>query len=361
MASDLLAMQAPQGVPRSPFFETTTDPLLPPQRVDEMLAHFPDSVYDKRPESHLSRLLKVLLGQSGTGQLRKRYAYAHLSQFISTIRYHDLDRFFSGIFGLKRFIRERIDIDAHRDSATDDEWEAINAADASYRSRLEAFTASLSMAGTPSGLAMAASALLGSEVRIYETYEFLEMGGALPFDSRLPTAGARSEFVVRPLRSITPEEEYQLVRVLTRIKPSDAVMTIDSSFAANFTPVLPARVATSSAYWHVRKTVAIEPDRAHLYARYVEGQPVEQPRHAFSQYQGEAWNYNAEIVGVASYAEDERGVMTQDVNFGRYFDPYGQPHDYVPEKALRDSDEILMGRYVSDGIISSPISDRSLG
>lgn len=361
MASELLAMQAPQGVPRSTFFETVTDPLLPPQRIDEMLAHFPDAIYDKRPESHVSRILKVLLGEAGTGQLRKRYTYAHLSQFIATMRYHDLDRFFSGIFGLKRFIRERIDIDAYRDAATDAEWEAINAADASYRSRLEAFTASLSMAATPSGLAMAATALLGAEVRIYETYEFLEMGGSLPFDSRLPTAGARSEFVVRPLRTITAEEEYQLVRVLTRLKPADALMTIDTSLANTFIPLTPSRVATPSEYWHVRKEVSIEPDNAGFYTRYVEGEPVEQPRLAFSQYQGEAWNYNGEIVEVSSYVEDDDHVLVQSVNFDRYVDHSGQPYDYTPAKALKDPTKILLGRHISDGILSAPIADRSAG
>lgn len=359
MASDLLAMQAPQGVPRSTFFETVTDPLLPPQRSDEMLAHFPDNIYDKRPESHLSRLLKVLLGQSGTGQLRKRYTYAHLSQFIATTRYHDLDRFFSGIFGLKRFIRERIEIDAYRDAATDDEWEAINAADASYRSRLEAFTAALSMAGTPSGMAMAASALIGDEVRVYETYEFLEMGGALPFDSRLPTAGARSEFVVRPLRSITSEEEYQLVKVLDRLKPAEAILTIDTSLAATHIPLPPARVSASSSYWHVRKEVSIQSEKARFYARFIEGEPVEQPRLAFSQYQGEAWNYNGEVVEVASYVEDAQGEVVQSVNFDRYVDEAGTHTDYTPERALRDPTKILLGRHVSDGILSSPIADRS--
>lgn len=503
-SSELLSMQAPQGVPRSTVFKTVTDPLLPPQRVDEMLAHFPDNVYDKRPESHLSRLLKVLLGESGTGQLRKRYTYAHLSQFLATTHYQDLDTFFSGIFGLKRFIRESIDIDAYRDSALDSEWEAINAADASYRSRLSAFSAALSMAGTPSGLTMAANALLGHEVRIYETYEFLEMGGSLPFESRvqdiepglitpsvlndcttltgwqadvdpsvgttkaldagtvvitpvvaasLPLAqwlgtysmgkrylavemdpnpkvvfsfngepvspivnevdgwrfydmstmpvvseirayfyppdpwsplrihtiaetdtplppsiaavdaavGARSEFVIRPLRPITTEEKYQLVKVLDRLKPVESILTIDDSFSNTYIPLNVSRVAASSSYWHIRKTVSIDPQRAGFYSHYIDGEPAEQPRLAFSHYQGEAWNYNGEITEVSSYVEDEEtGDRTQDVNFDRYVDYLGHTHDYTPDRALTDPTKILAGRHVSDGVISSPIASRGI-
>jgi hypothetical protein len=113
VSADLLRLQAPLGVPRSTFFETTTDPLLPPWRTTEMLAHFYDAIYDLRPESHLSRLLKVVLGDTGTGQLRKRYTYAHLSQFLLTTHYTDLDLLYGGVFGLHRFLRERLDIDPY--------------------------------------------------------------------------------------------------------------------------------------------------------------------------------------------------------------------------------------------------------
>lgn len=387
MTSELLAMQAPAGVPRSDFFEVVTDPLLPPQRTAEMLAHFYDQVYDLRAESHLSRLLKVLLGDTGVGQLRKRYTYAHLSHFLLTTHFNDLDQMYAEVLGLKRFVRERLSIDPYNEAATDEEWEQITTSDASYRARIESFSHALSMAGTPSGMVLAASAVLGDECRVYESYAFLddeavyadvveaqrnqyadleastygelegktyaELEGWNGFQGRLPDS--RGEFIVRPLRSITAEEQRHLMLALSRIKPAEALMTIDSRPAEIHTTIPVHRAVASSTYWHVRHQVEVDPSNAAYYDRFEEGVAVEQPRAAFSAYQGEAWSYNTDVVGVASYVEDEDGEIIQQGDFERITDDAtGQILDYTPDKALTDSGKILMGRYVSDGVLVAP-------
>lgn len=386
MTSELLDMQAPSGVPRSNFFEVVTDPLVPPNRTTEMLAHFYDEIYDLRAESHLARLLKVLLGDTGIGQLRKRYTYAHLSQFLLTTHYNDLDQMFAEVFGLKRFLRERLNIDVYREAATDEEWERINAADASYRARIEAFSHALSLAGTPTGMVIAASAVLGHECRVYESYQFLdnenvysdtveasantygdleeftygelngraygELEGENPFQGRL--IGSRGEFIVRPLRGISAEEQRQLTYSLNRVKPAEALMTIDARPASLHIPVPVSRAEATSEYWHVRHQVLIDPANAGAYERFDPERPVEQPRAAFSQYQGEAWSYNSDVVSVASYAEDAEGNVEQGVNFEQRLDDSGQTVVHSPELALSDPSEILLGRHVSDGVLSTP-------
>lgn len=390
MSSDavLLAMQAPTGVPRSDLFETITDPLLPPSSTREMLAHFYEGVYDLRPESHLSRFLKVILGDSGAGQLRKRYAYAHLSQFVLTAHFYDLDRLYASVFGLGRFLRERFDIDPYLDAATDAEWEAIDAADASYRNRVAAFSRAIPWAGTPNGMVMAASAVLGDECRVYENYDFLDntdvyvapedpsvntwgdleghtwgyyegrtwasMEGGSTYQGR---ANSRGEFIIRPLRTITDEEKYHLTKVLTRLKPAKALMTIDARPAALYLPVPCHRATASSSYWHIQSKVQVNPKYATAYARVEDG-PVEQPRYAFSQYQGEAWTYNSDVVLVSSYVEDDEGNVVQDYNYERIVTDDGKVVDYKPERALQSMSEILKGRAVSDGIMVSPVAIR---
>lgn len=389
--SVLLDMQAPKGAPRSTFFETVTDPLLPPQQMGEMLAHFFEAIYDLSPESHLSRLLKILLGATGTGQLRKRYTYAHLSHFLLTMRYRDLDQMYAYIFGLKRFLREELGIDPYTEAATDEEWEAIDAADAAYRARVESFSHSLTMTGTPSGLVMAASAILGEEVRVYETYSFLDLEGSAYADSEeaaQKTYGdleeftygelqghtyaelegtsvyqgrlvdSRGEFIIRPLRTISDEERLHLTRVLGRLKPAEALMTIDARPAEMHTRVPVFRAASTSSYWHIQQRVQIAAEDADLYDRYEESEPVQQPRQALSAYQGEAWSYNADVINVSSYIEDEEGAVIQPVNFERSVDEQGQTYDYTPEQALMDPASILMGRYVSDGVLTAPVAVR---
>lgn len=400
MSADLLAMQAPKGVPRSEIFSTVTDPLLPPQQMSEMLAHFHEAIYDLKSEGHLARLLKVLLGDTGTSQLRKRYTYTHLSHFLLTAHYNDLDQLFAEVLGLKRFLRERLNIDVYLDAATDEEWEAIDAADASYRSRVAMFARALSLAGTPSGMVAAASAIIGDEVRVYETYEFLDnaetyaavevattntwgdlewrdeamtqsqtygglqgrtyagLEGSTHFEGR--TVQGRGEFIVRPLRTITDEERLHLVRALDRIKPAEALMTIDARAAAVYTPVPVARASATSTYWHVQSRVHPDPGDAQFYARYSEDGPVEQPKAAFSQYQGEVWNYNSDVAAVTSYVEEEDGTVVQEANFERWTDSTGQVIDQTPEKALTDPEEILRGRSVSDGVLTAPVAVRSV-
>lgn len=385
----LLAMQAPSGVPRSQIFETVTDPLIPSSQTSEMLAHFFDGVYDKSPESHLSRLLKVLLGDSGAGQLRKRYTYAHLSQFILTTNYYDLDRLYASVFGLGRFLRERFDIDPYLDAATDAEWEAIDAADASYRNRVAAFSRAIPWAGTPNGMVMAASAVLGDECRVYENYDFIDTGGYGAIDPSINTwgdleahtwgyfdgrtwgsmeggasfqgkANSRTEFIVRPLRTITDEEQYHLTKVLTRLKPAKALMSIDSRPAALYTSIPVHRAVASSTYWHIQSKVQVNPKYASAYSRVDEHQPVEQPRYAFSAYQGEAWTYNSDVAKVTSYAVDANGNVVQDQNFDRVITPNGSVVDYKPQQALQSADDIMRGRVVSDGVMTAPVAVREV-
>lgn len=392
MSSDaaLLAMQAPVGAPRSDLFETISDPLLPPSQTKEMLAHFFEGIYDLSAESHLSRLLKVLLGDAGTGQLRKRYTYAHLSQFVLTAHYNDLDQFYARLFGLGRFLRERLSIDPYTEAATDEEWEAIDAADASYRNRVAAFSRAIPWAGTPTGMVMAACAVLGDECRVYETYEFLDNATAYTgsetagvnswgdlegqtwgyYDGRTwgsmeggsifrGRTNGRGEFIVRPLRTITDEEKYHLTKVLSRLKPAKALLTIDARPASLHLPVPCHRASASSSYWHIQPKVQVNPKYAANYAR-VADEPVEQPRYAFSQYQGEAWTYNGEVVSATSYVEDENGNRVQDVTYERIVDPSGAVTDYMPMGAIQSPEEILQGRVVSDGVLSAPVAVREV-
>jgi hypothetical protein len=98
----LLDMQAPRGVPISDLVATVTDPINAPMRTNDLLQHFWQGLYDRSPESHLMRLCKVLLGDAGAGNLRKRYVYQHLSEVLLTAHFSDLDRLYGAVFGLAR-------------------------------------------------------------------------------------------------------------------------------------------------------------------------------------------------------------------------------------------------------------------
>jgi hypothetical protein len=384
----LLALQAPTtGAPRSSLLATTTDPLLPPKTVTERLAHFPDNLYDTRPGTHLVRLMSALLGDAGAGGIRKRYVAARLQSVVATMRYLDLDAFYGALFGLRRLSRETLDLNPYIDSATPDEWAEIDARDASYRSRLAAFSRSIPFAGTPEGMIATAEAMLGTECRIYESWVLVDETGSNPGGAP-PTPGARlysdveedfdsygdmdrgtyadveagtggfgrttstnrGEFVIRPMRQITLEELRQLTQVLTRLKPAGALLTVDPLGVEIHSPVQVRDVAADSEDWEVSAKVAASTSVAGYYP-HPSSTPVAQPRPVHAGYQGEAWSYNSDVAGTRSYVLSATGATVSEVDYERVLDGAGRPVDLSPDQALSNPASILLGRAASDGIM----------
>jgi hypothetical protein len=392
----LLARQAPTGAPLPEGVTPVSDPIVTVPRSTDMLAHFFDGLYDKSPESHLSRLLKVLLGDAGMGALRKRYATARFQQVILTTHYSDLDRLYGSLFGFRRVTAEALDIDPYFEDSTPEEWEAIEARDAAYRNRVEQFSRALPLGATKAGMEAVASAVLGgTEVSVYETYLLVDengdnAGGApIPVGARTygdieqqyrfygeiqrgtygdaeggsgsfgrTTTQNRSEFIVRPKRAITLEETYELIRVLSRLKPAEALLTVDSQGVAIHTPVKLRAVAADSTYWEVATKVAPANPVADAYLRIHadKSTPVPQPRPAFSGYQGEAWSYNSDVIKVSSYTEspDAPHPIKATSNYETIYRS-GKPVTFTANRALVDSTRLLLGRSVSDGVLIAPV------
>jgi hypothetical protein len=387
----LLALQAPtSGAPRSTRLDTTTDPLLPARPSAEQLAHlFPD-LYDTRPESHLSRLLKAVLGDSGAGQLRRRYLVAHMGSVVSTTRYLDLDRLYGALLGFPRLSGERLDLSPYTEAATSEQWAELDARDAAYRSRVSEFSRAIPMAGTPAGMAAVARALLSVDCRVYETWALVDEngggnpGGAPPavagrtygeVETHFVTYGAmdggtyadveggtgsfgrtttsnRAEFVVRPLRSMTLEEAYRLTRVLDRLKPAGALLTVDAQGVAVHSPAHIRDASASSTYWEVRTRVVPRPSLAAYYPQ-ASATPVDRARPAFTAYQGEAWSYNSDIQSVTAYTQSTQGAVISAVDYERVTAADGRPVDLTPDRAIADPEAIMRGRAVSDAVMVS--------
>jgi hypothetical protein len=391
----LLALQAPTaGAPRSSAMDTVTDPLLPPATAAGRLDHFWPGLYDLRAETHLARLLKVLLGEAGAGMLRKRYLGARMGSVISTMRYSDLDRFFGQVLGLSRLSREALDTAPYLDDHTSEEWDEIDARDASYRSRVELFARAVALGATAEGMAAAAEAVVGVPCRVYESWRLVDVGGGNPGGAPPPAGGRtygevgaayptygdaesgtyadleagsgdfgrtttnnRGEFIVRPTRLISQEESYALVRVLSRLKPAGALLTVDPRGVAVHSRAEVRDVAADSTYWEVTARVAPTKAAAGLYPRPGAGQPVPQPAPAGARYQGEAWSYNADARSVTAYQESATGARVSDVDHQVYVGADGRRVALTPALALADPSTVLAGRAVSDGVLVGPLYD----
>jgi hypothetical protein len=351
LPNGIVPLQADVTVPQSASLASGTSMLVPDRTISEQLRHFPGEVYDLRPTSHLYRLMQVLLGDAGVGQLRKRLLLAQLQGLSATgARYFDLDRFYGALFGATRTGAEQLPINPmEATTATAAEWESIEAADASFRDRMGALARAVNQGGTVSGLRAAAEAVVGAEVEVFESWAMIEaaedpeemghtwdwmQGGTwgeydgqiwgvlegTPFYGRSGSL-TRSEVMVRVHRDYeaTPagrsqrvSDEWALVRVLERLKPASVLLTVDTQGTSALSPRAIAAAASDSEFWEIATVVTPQqtPLATNPYplsagqedAGLSAGQARVLPRPPLETRLGDEWSYGTQMPVSRSYA-----------------------------------------------------------
>lgn len=376
MAAEILKIQTAEGAPRPTGIDRGTDLILPPERIADRVRHFVEEVYNTSPESHIVRFMKVLLGDAGAGQLRKRLTVVRLQQALQGTHFFDLDRFYGALFGLRRHSFEKYVVNPYVDTATIAQWQDIAAKDGSYRSRVEQFARAITYGPTPTGIELAAEAVLAVDCDVYESFLQADSGyrtyAELESDYGVGTGGyadmqgvsyadlegdplprldaLRREFTVQPKRPITLEEAYNLGRVLDRIKPADSRFTVDAD-GLDLHMAVPLRgLHSDSSYWEIVPHVSARPITTLDPYLNSSGEPVEQPRPPFSGYQGEAWSYNGVVAGATAYSLDEDGIQTL-LPVQRVVFPDGSFMNYETGYAVMPQRYVQAGRAVSDAIM----------
>jgi hypothetical protein len=327
----LISVQLPPSVPVPSGLSTGTDLLLPQSAIMDRLRHFPEEVYSLAAESHLVRLMKVLLGDAGAGQLKKRLTISRLSQVLSSTHFYDLDRFYGALFGVRRTPQEYLSFNPYIATATGDQWDTAHASDASYRSRVMQFARGISFGATVIGMELIAEAILSIECDIYEIFNQVDLGTANYADRRL--------FVIRPKRPVTLAEAFDLKQVISTLKPADVRVEIDYQGVQVHIPTPVSSIAADSEHWEIISKVSAQPSPLPPYLN-PSATPVEQPRPPFSGYQGEAWSYANDISGVTSISPPQRLTFVD-----------GDYTDYLPYMAMLPFRNVQSGRAVSDAIL----------
>lgn len=362
----ILPLQVSVSDPSVPTLLKATGLISPDTSTKSRLAHFDSTLYDLRDHSHLVRFLKVLLGDAGTGQLRKRYTVARLQTTLESTHFYDLDAFYGAIFGAQRKVSEQLPINPMSATATQDEWDTITTSDSQYRARLLALAKSLPMAGTVPGLQQAAEALTGVECDVYETWQMLDSGNEVysgrdwdevestfaDWDSFGTTAetwdsvlGAiqigrsglsnRDEVYIRPKKDYTPsdgtveasreaerqrqEDEMNVSRVLNRLKPAGILLTVDNRGIPLHRPTQIAGLQADSNFWEIITKARARPGLSSAVNVYPlspvkvslgivdNGTLTPLPKPPFSASQGHQWSYNSLIVSTKAIAVKEAG------------------------------------------------------
>jgi hypothetical protein len=359
----IIPLQSDPAGPQVSGVERATNMLLPDAPTMQQLRNFPEELYDLRSTSVLVRLMKVLLGDAGAGQLRKRMLVSRLEAALSGANFFDLDRFYGAIFGALRNQDEVLEINPMDQVATPDEWDDIKAADASYRERIAELARAIAMGGTVPGLQQAAEAIVQAPVDIYESWQLLDAYGQVvsstpntwdatqalyPTWQSFPSTSTwnavegtvqvgrtntltRSEIVIRPQKDYTstqenlynaPREENALVRVLQKLRPAGTIVTVDLEMGDPHIETPISGLRADSEFWEVVPKVlpktTLVGDIEEIYPLSVrqrqlaESAPADGgitkttlhrilPRPPGSSAQGKTWTYNTTISAVTSY------------------------------------------------------------
>jgi hypothetical protein len=309
-APGLLPLQAPVSTPDVEGLERGTGLLNPPLIFADLLSHFPEDLYDLRPQSHLYRFLQALLGPSGVGQLHKRTQIARLESILSGSHFYDLDGFYGSILGELRRDSEKITFNPMDSLATVEEWEEVFARDAQFRARIESLAKGIPLGATIPGLKQIAESLVSAPCDIYEIWKILDFYGeglnvTYTWDdvtdsypnwnnfyiggdpthnpswnvltgkifvglSETPTP---SEVVVRVKKKYTEDaagdtekivDKLSITRVLSKFKPAGVLITVDTDGLAMHREVPMAGIYSDDNFWEVHTRIA--PKKSNVYA-----------------------------------------------------------------------------------------------
>lgn len=398
----IINIQGPSNTPQPSALDVATNLLLPVRPAETQFGHFPEELYDLRTTSHLYRFMMSMLGDAGVGQLLKRYQLARFQADIAGTHFFDLDRFYGALFGFRRLSTEQFGVDPMTITATPTEWADIMAKDASYRSRIVDFAKAIALGPTFDGIKAAGHSVIAADVEIYESWMLYDdnaytPGGApvqvgaktwgdveqaYPFYRDVegkvygtleggvgnfgnpPSSGpVRNQFIVQPRRAVSLEEAYEMQRVLSRLKPADQIMVIDSGGIAIHSPVSGMKVTADSSYWEIT-TKVLPADKtitasATPYSVPLSGNPETVPAPPFSAYQGESWSYNGDIVSVAAYAERAQlpYTVTNQNDYERQYFADGGFVDHVGNRAVLPVNTVASARTAQSAVtVAHPYS-----
>lgn len=110
--------------------------ISPHSTLASKVSNFPEDVYDFNEGDFITTLMTILLGNSGTGQLKNIQTVARLGQEI--IEFDNLDNILGQIFNMKRLSSEIYSFATNPfiDQLQQTQWQEIVRKDANYRERL---------------------------------------------------------------------------------------------------------------------------------------------------------------------------------------------------------------------------------
>lgn len=416
--ASVLGLQAPATQPLPPGTGTATNLLNPDLQVISQLRNFPSNVYDTSPDSLLVHFMTALLGNSGTGQLRKRQMVARLQQAITSTQFYDLDAFYGALFGAQRGPSgalpdnpsTSLPVNPYTDLASPDAWDEIEAADAKFRERIIQLARAITLGATVPGMQALAEAVTGVPCLIWEIWRLLDNSGtpapgyqtwgqvtaSYPLWSSFPgTAtwlsvegavniagltgnGAPNEILLRPKKhyssSVTDTahrgaDTFGILSVVEVLKPAASLITVDTAAPGIAMPVQISSAWADSQYWEVVHLVtppnAAVPAYQPMAASYqgADAASLPQgtyiaPRPALSRTSGTQYSYTADVTTVSARAVTDPDPGIAQVTDGQDFQVIIFPGQQNPGGTVQyvPAQSVLPPQQAQTARTASPVS-----
>lgn len=374
---------APEG------FTRITNPINPNLRSGSRLQHFPEDIYDKSAESHLIRLLKSLIGDSGVGGAQKQMLLTRLQQSMAGTHFFDLDSFYGSLFGhTRRGENEVLTNNPYSEIISIEDWDEARLRDGSYRARVVRMAQAIHLGATSLGVRKFAEALTGFEFDIIEDWQFGSYmqhywedwessdwtsmedysWDELEFSETATNERIRNVVTLYPSRKMTEGERYDLERSIDKIKPANMIVVISNEVPDVDITTIQFSASSPSEKWEIRQLVQNKRINGILpYPDYPEDEFISPPVPAWSGYSGEAWSVFDRNPKALAY------VTQSDVNVEVQIDPQasdlapqallvntgGAQTVSLPEYIMKPIQGLYGGRSASDGIvITNPYANR---
>jgi hypothetical protein len=179
---------------------TVVEPIDGPASLESIMDRFPESVYNRSRDTRLYKFLTAVTGDAGAGWLKKKTLNARLKTEGPLLVFRDADSLYSTAFRFERLKREIYNYDPSSSALEKQVWDAIYAADISYRKRILDFFVATRFGGSPYGIALAAKAGSGYDTDVVENYKYifdLKSDDILGLE-KLGDSPSLGEFIVYP-------------------------------------------------------------------------------------------------------------------------------------------------------------------
>lgn len=388
----LINTQIDPTLPEAAGLYRITDPVIADENFQRIIRAFDPDIYDLRSTSHLVRLIKAMTGGAGTGGLKKQMLTARMANVLAITSFTDLDSFYGALFNFNRSSIESLPLkgdgtklNPYTDVATVEQWDDALSRDARYRSRVFQVARAINMGGTISGIRGVCEALLNCEVDIVESWELVDLGyqnasisaptgytygnlssqyvtdGNLKksyfvlqggqYGTGIAPFGNRSEVIITPRRIILDAERVELQKVLRTLRPSHTQTTIGTQLN-QATSKVPARSYFSdSEDWDIVARVSPADIDQPTDPLYDGAGDLSIARPVFSEYSGESWSNNPNVVKTFSYqiidGQTTGNTSTETITYQDQ-----SVHQYLPADGVMDVRQSIAERLSGDGVVT---------